>query len=298
MDAIGRTLKRPLGSIVVACALACLARGCGGTEGPLVVRYREGSAAGAAGAAGAVGAAGRAGSIIGRPSSDVRWQVQLSGRFDATVEAALYYVDLDNLASSELLALTRAERHVACYLSAGTYEPWRSDAASFPETALGNALAQYPKERWIDIRASAVAVLMHARLDRMKSAGCSSAVIANVTTSGEDPGFDLTATEQSSYLLGLSEAIHQRGLTAGLATAEDRLVDMEPAFDWAYAQGCWRRDRCQAYTPFVVASKAVLAVEFGDSTTSAVLCQGAPGSGINLIVKPEDLGASRIVCLP
>jgi len=83
---------------------------------------------------------------------------------------------------------------------------------------------------------------------------------------------------------------------AGLATADDRLTLMAPYFDWAYAQSCWANSRCSGYAPFVAAAKAVLAVEFGDEATAKALCQGVAGSGINLLVKPLDLGAHRIAC--
>lgn len=288
----------------VAFALGSAAFGCDGTAGPLLVRNPVGGAPGFAGATSAAGVASTAGAgatpggTSVRPASDVSWQIQLSGKFDASVDVALYYVDLDNLTNAELLTLRNAGRHVACYLSAGTYEPWRTDAASFPEEVLGNALSEYPNERWLDVLSSAVRSLMSGRIERMQSAGCSSVVVANVTTSGEDSGFDMTVAEQSSYLLSLSDEIHQRGLLAGLATAEDRLALMEPNFDWAYAQSCWVAAQCSAYASFVAASKAVLAVEIGDSATSAALCRGVLGSGINLLVKSQDLGASRIACLP
>lgn len=269
---------------------------CDGTTGPLIVRHHAGGAGGSSNASDAAGAA-QGGSLV-RPVSDVSWQVQLSGAFDASVGVSLYYVDADELTAAELHALSTAGRHVACYLSAGTYEPWRSDAALFPAEALGNAVTDYPNERWLDIRDSVVVSLMSARLERLKDAGCNSVVVANVTTSGEDTGFAATASEQSSYLTGLSEQIHKRGLVAGLATAEDRVTEAEPLFDWAYAQGCWVDGQCGSYAPFVAAAKAVLAVEFGDSTTAAALCQGVAGSGINLLVKSQDLGPSRIACLP
>jgi len=96
----------------------------------------------------------------------------------------------------------------------------------------------------------------------------------------------------------LSNEIHQRGLLAGLATGDDRLSAMEPLFDWAYAQGCWVDNRCSDYAPFATAAKAVLAVEFGDASTAPALCSGVAGSGINLLIKPQDLSASRIACLP
>lgn len=233
-----------------------------------------------------------------RPTVDVTWQVQLSGSFDASIDVAFYYVDLDNFTSIERKSLTNSGHHWACYLSAGSYEPWRTDAALFPATVIGNALAEYPDEHWLDIRSAAVTSLMGARLDQFESSGCNSVAVANVTTSGENTGFDLTATDQTSYLVWLSNEIHRRGLMAGLATAEDRLGTMEPLFDWTYAQGCWNDNRCSDYASFVAAGKAVLAVEFGDATTAPTICLGVAGTGIDLLIKPRDLGANRSACLP
>jgi len=269
-----------------------LSIGCGTTDGPLVVRNHTSRAP--VTDAGSVDA-GRA---QVRPAIDVSWQVQLSGSFDASIDVALYYIDLDNLTGAEHTALSNSGRHMACYLSAGSYEPWRPDAASFPATVIGNALADYPDEHWLDIRNTAVTSLMGARLDQFESSGCSSVAIANVTTSGENTGFDITATEQSNYLTWLSNEVHRRGLLAGLATAEDRLGVVEPLFDWAYAQSCWVDDHCSDYAPFVAAAKAVLAVEFGDATTVPTICAGVAGTGIDLLIKPQDLSANRFACLP
>jgi hypothetical protein len=277
---------------------------CSTTEGPLIVREHAGGveASGGSSSSSLVGEGGVGGTsevnTISLPANDVSWQVQLSGTFDSTVDASLYYVDLDNLMNSEVEALLRGGRYLACYLSAGTYEPWRADAAQFPAVVLGKEVVDYPTERWLDIRSSVVESLMTSRLDRMKSAGCNSVVIANVTTNGQDSGFAVTAAEQNNYLVWIGKQIHVRGLGAGLATAEDRLSLVEPYFDWAYAQQCWIESQCNAYTPFVSADKAVLAVEFGDSSTSTEICQNVRGSGINLILKSNDLGAGRIACVP
>ena len=264
--------------------------GCGTTEGPLVVRTQ-------AGGAGADAGTSAAGGAPTRPAVDVSWQVQLAGDFDTSIDVNLYYIDLDSIADAQRTALSAAGHHLACYLSAGTYEPWRSDAQAFPAAVIGNPLADYPDEKWLDIRSSAVTSLMSARLDHYQSVGCNSVAVANVTTT-EDTGFAITNANQSDYLGWLSNEIHQRGLLAGLATGEDRLTEMEPLFDWAYAQSCWVDNRCSDYSPFVTATKAVLAVEFGDATTASTLCAGVAGSGINLLIKPQDLSASRIACLP
>jgi Glycoside-hydrolase family GH114 len=302
--ALERTFSRVLQTKGLVIAFVVAALRCSTTEGPLIVREHAGGVEATGGSSssslvgeGGVGGTSRVNSIR-LPAKDVSWQVQLSGSFDSTVDVSLYYVDLDNLMNSEVEALVREGRYLACYLSAGTYEPWRADAALFPAVVLGNAVVDYPTERWLDIRSSVVESLMGSRLDRMKSVGCHSVVIANVTTNGQDSGFAVTAAEQNSYLVWIGEQLHLRGLGAGLATAEDRLSQVEPYFDWAYAQQCWIESQCSAYTPFVSANKVVLAVEFGDSSTPTEICQSVRGSGINLILKSNGLGAGRIACVP
>lgn len=260
------------------------------TDGPLVVRNHSGSVDAAV-------SAPDASARVTPPAVDVTWQVQLSGSFDSSVDVMLYYVDLDSVTSTQRAAILAVGRHLACYLSAGTYEPFRADAQEFPAAALGNALMDYPDERWLDIRNAKVTSLMSARLDQYRALGCSSVAVANVTTT-ENTGFDITAANQSEYLDWLSAAIHDREMLAGLATGDDRVALMEPRFDWAYAQGCWATNHCTDYSPFVTAKKAVLGVEFGDASTAPTLCSGVPGSGVNLLIKPRDLSAKRTACLP
>ena len=40
---------------------------------------------------------------------------------------------------------------VICYLSAGTWEPYRPDSASFSQELMGGPVAGWPDERWLDI---------------------------------------------------------------------------------------------------------------------------------------------------
>lgn len=52
--------------------------------------------------------------------------------------------------------------------SAGTYESWRPDASSFLPTDLGNALADWPGERWLNIRSANVRAIM----TKVRTVGC------------------------------------------------------------------------------------------------------------------------------
>ena len=69
-----------------------------------------------------------AGSPPWRPALGATWQVQLTGPLDASFDVAVYDVDLFDTTAAQVAALRAAGRRVICYVSVGTYEPWRPDA--------------------------------------------------------------------------------------------------------------------------------------------------------------------------
>ena len=114
------------------------------------------------------------------PSTHARWQYQLqaSPRFDATggidvdvssppkrggaaVHPTVWDIDLyvdpklegnpttPNTAAVD--AIHTRGGHAICYVSAGSWENWRGDAASFPASVKGKTNG-WPGERWLDIR--------------------------------------------------------------------------------------------------------------------------------------------------
>ncbi|CAN0438455.1 unnamed protein product, partial [Discosporangium mesarthrocarpum] len=65
-----------------------------------------------------------------------------------------------------------------CYISAGSYEEFRSDHVLFPEDSLGGIVSfgegdVFLDEKWLDLRRlDVVAPIMLDRLDVMKAKGC------------------------------------------------------------------------------------------------------------------------------
>src|SRR6267143_2545060 len=135
------------------------------------------------------GGAQRAG--IWHPVSGTSWQWQLQGTIDTTVDAAMYDIDLFDAPQSAVDALHAKWRIVVCYFSAGTYENWRPDAPSFPTSAIGNAVAGWPGEWWVDTRSSAIRSIMQARLDRAVQKSCDGVEPDNVDAYTNNPGFPL-----------------------------------------------------------------------------------------------------------
>ena len=50
--------------------------------------------------------------------------------------ASVYIVDGEETPAATVAALHAAGRKVVCYLSAGSWEDWRSDAGAFPASVL------------------------------------------------------------------------------------------------------------------------------------------------------------------
>src|SRR3954447_24182668 len=99
--------------------------------------------------------------LVGQGSSEAHWrprpttnpwQLQLSGKVDTSVRAPVYDVDGVETSGRAIRRLRRRRRRVICYSSAGAYESCRSDASRFPREGLGRPLADFPDERWLDIR--------------------------------------------------------------------------------------------------------------------------------------------------
>jgi hypothetical protein len=69
-------------------------------------------------------------------------------------------------------AITRKIRAVTLNLwLAGSYEEWRTDAASFTASVLGTPLDGWPGERWLDIRSPVVRGIMEKRIKACKDKG-------------------------------------------------------------------------------------------------------------------------------
>jgi hypothetical protein len=163
---VSRSSHAILAHLLPWLALCLLA--CDGTEGTLVVRHD--SAAGAAAGAAAGSGPGTAEKPY-VPPADVRWRADLDGPVDIAEDAELFYLDAELQDPADLARLRSQGRHYYCYLSGGSLEGFRDDAGDFPASAVGNALADYPREHWLDVRDSVVRTLMARRVTKLAQLG-------------------------------------------------------------------------------------------------------------------------------
>lgn len=126
-------------------------------------------------------------------------------------------------------------------MSAGTWENWLARTrASFRRRSKGAANG-WPGEQWLDIRNLAVlGPILEARMDLCKAKGFDGIEPDNVDGYANATGFALTYADQIRFNTFLANAAHARGLSVGLKNDLDQVNDLQPLFDWALNEECFR----------------------------------------------------------
>jgi len=247
--------------------------------------------------------AGSAGVHYWTPAQRSTFQWQLSGTIDLSPPADVYDVDLFDTPAVTVAALHRRRRHIICYVSVGSYEDWRPDAARFPRSVIGKPYQGWSGEWWLDVRhMSALAPLMRARLDLCKAKGFDAVEPDNIDGYQADggTGFPLTAGDQLRYNRWIAAEAHRRGLSIGLKNDSGQAALLAPQFDWALTEDCFQQGWCDQERPFLAMRKAVFATEYTDVTDRRIFnlhdCPHALRLSISLIYKNRDLGPWRTTC--
>ena len=228
------------------------------------------------------------------PAANTSWQIQLNGTVSLTPIATLYDIDgFDNTAAT-VAKLHAKGRKVACYFSAGSFENWRPDAASFPADVKG-ASNGWPGERWLDVRRlDVLGPIIESRLDMCKAKGFDSADPDNVDGYTNVTGFPLTAADQLTFNTFVANAAHARGLSVALKNDLDQIPQLVGYFDWALNEQCYQFGECDLLTPFSAQGKAVMEIEYRGLKTT--FCPPANARNFNAIKKNLDLKVFRSAC--
>lgn len=226
----------------------------------------------------------------------VRWQWQLSGVLDLSIDADVFDVDLFDVAQEAIASLQAAGRYVICYFSAGSREAWRPDVSSLPAEAVGEPLSGWPDEQWLDVRHPAVRALAVTRLEHAQSRGCDAVEPDNVDAYQNSSGFPLTDSDQLAFNRFLAAQAHARGLAIALKNDVEQIAALEPDFDFALNEECLAFRECEMLGPFILAGKAVLHVEYAKSAQAPVLCGAPTTEGFSTLLKNLSLDAWRYEC--
>ncbi len=232
------------------------------------------------------------------PAIITSWQWQLTSPVDQSVDAEMYDIDLFDNDASVVASLHARGRKAVCYISAGSWEDWRSDANQFPASVIGNNYEGWPGEKWLDIRQiNLLAPIMQARLDQCRDKGFDAVEPDNIDGYTNDTGFPLTYQDQLNYNIWLATEAHTRGLSIGLKNDPDQVENLLAYFDWALTEDCFAEGWCEQMQPFITAGKAVFAAEYTDmGMTLNGFCPQANAMNVNAILKRRDLDAYRETC--
>lgn len=228
-----------------------------------------------------------------KPGTSFQWQI--SGTVDTSLNVQMYDIDTYDTPASTIASLKSRGVKVICYFSAGSYENWRTDIASFPASIKGNVMDGWPNEQWLDIRQIEVLRgIMGKRMDLAVQKGCDGVEPDNVDGYSNSTGFPLTAQDQINYNKMIADEAHKRSLSVGLKNDVDQVSALAPYFDWALNEQCYQYNECGVYTAFTSKNKAVFGVEYkGDP---AVYCPKANAANLDFLKKNLSLDAYRLSC--
>ena len=227
------------------------------------------------------------------PGAD--FHIQFSGTLDRMVAASVYEVDCEDTGAAVVADLHSRGKTVVAYISAGSWENYRDDAAAFPASVKGKIMDGWPDERWLDIRRLAVLKpIMRARMDQCAAKGFDAIEFDNVEGYANDSGFPLTKADQRVYNTWLASAAKARGLQPGLKNTLGLIPSLVDDFDWALNEQCVQYSECRAYQPFVDAGKAVFVLEY--NVTVERMCTVTQRVGLVAQKKHLRLDAWRAVC--
>ena len=256
---------------------------------------------------------------VWRPKPGTTWQWQITGSVDTSVSpAAMYDIDMQDAMPSArsvsvpgfgsvnwakgdnagvIATLHRLGKVVICYMDSGAWESYRPDAALFPRSVIGNNTG-WDGENWLDIRpASRVrfAPLIWSRMDVARSIGCDGIEPDQNNPIGNNPGFPITTTDQTSWYLEVATQAHARGLSVGMKNGIESInTATVSSFDWALNEECFQYNECGTLLPFVRAGKAVFQTEYQGSPAS--FCPVARQDGFSSMLKDLNLDAWRVAC--
>jgi hypothetical protein len=223
------------------------------------------------------------------------FHIQFAGTLDTSVNADVYEVDAVDTPKSVVTDLHAQGRIVVCYISAGSWENYRPDAAKFPKAVLGRTLAGWPDERWLDIRKVHVLMpLMRARMDVCVRKGFDGIEFDNVDGQSNRTGFPLTRAQQIRYDVALAKAAHAKGLQPGLKNAPELIPALVDSFDWALNEQCVQYSECAPYKKFTAQGKAVFVLEY--NVTVQRMCKVTVPLNLYAQKKKLSLNAWRQTC--
>lgn len=221
------------------------------------------------------GAGPSAGAAVTPPPAGASFHIQYEGAVDLGLPVDVYDLDGEETEEADVRSLLDRGVYPICYLSIGTVEDWRADAADFPPEVIGKDYAEWPGERWLDIRRHDVLLpIMERRIESCAVKGFRAIDPDSIDVFSNDSGFDLTAEDAVAYLRAVAEIAHSHGLAIGLKNAGEIVPEVVDTVDFAVLEQCLDLEECDWYAPVAEAGKAVFDIEYVGRLSE--VCTAAP----------------------
>ena len=185
----------------------------------------------------------------------------------STLTADVYDIDPDYNPASTVTLLHKLHKKVICYIDAGVYENYRSDAGKFPKSVIGAPDAGWDGSYWLDIRQIKVlAPIMKARIAKCAAKKFDAVEPDEVVDYSNDSGFPLTYADQIKYNTAVASWVHAKGMSVGLKGDIEQAHSLQPVFDWTLNEECYLYTECTDYSGglsnFTAHGKAVWIAEY------------------------------------
>lgn len=237
------------------------------------------------------------------PAAPIHWQWQIGTPFSypAHVVPNVTVYDIDGFDNST--GIVASLHSIGCkvigYLSFGTYENWRPDAAQFTAADKGKSNG-WPGENWIDTRSANVRNIMLNRIALAAAKGFDAIEPDNIDGYSNSTGFPLTAATQLDFNEWIASAVHSYGMSVGLKNDVEQAGTLASYFDWSLNEECYKYSECSGLIAFINLNKAVFQVEYSGTGQCSSLSASHFNSmtrDLNLVA-PTESRYKRTPCIP
>jgi hypothetical protein len=277
-----------------AACCACLGAACGLTRGPLFEAPDASRNVPLDASMGSVDASSSDAAADAAVRQGMRLQYQLIGMHDPGADVDLFVLDLFETSSAQVARLHAAGRSVVAFIAAGSYEPWRDDVDTLPDAVIGEPLAGYPDEAWLDVRAASVRQLMVGRLTRAAEKGFDGVLLVSLDAYLADSGHPLSATAQLEYNRWLAQEAMQRRLLPGISSDWPHAAELAEHYAFAVHLDCIANQRCGELGPYRQRGKPVFDLE--TSGEPAQVCADAARLSLSVTLKRSSFDAWFHAC--
>lgn len=226
------------------------------------------------------------------------WDWQLTQPVNLANKVSVFDLHPDVVSAAQLERLKSGGVYTICYLSVGTLENNAPDEADFPKRVIGKVYADWPQERFLDIRRiDDLLPIMKKRFAVCKKLGFQAIEPDNMDVFDNDSGFALTEADGVRYFNVLAGAAHSMGLGFGQKNAPQLASKLVKNSDFIITEGCFRNSFCKDVLAYIRAGKPVLDAEYRDEKVDfTAACKAAKKMKISMILKDRDLTRNYRAC--